>query len=95
MRNSEPAKATVELNCILFDGYGCRHPDVGFALARGKWTAHFMTKRFDREVIGGKTLKHHTQTLCAINHLDFRQRGTHDYSQLFMTASELALTTMR
>jgi serine/threonine-protein kinase HipA len=53
--------------------------------------AHFMTKRFDREVIGGKTLKHHIQTLCAMNHLDFRQRGTHDYSQLLMTASELGL----
>ncbi len=53
--------------------------------------AHFMTKRFDREVIAGKTLKHHLQTLCAINHLDFRQRGTHDYSQLFMTASVLGL----
>jgi len=53
--------------------------------------AHFMTKRFDREVIGGKTLKHHIQTLCAINHLDFKQRGTHDYSQLFMTASALGL----
>jgi serine/threonine-protein kinase HipA len=53
--------------------------------------AHFMTKRFDREVIGGKTLKHHLQTLCAINHLDFRQRGTHDYSQLFMTARALGL----
>jgi len=53
--------------------------------------AHFMTKRFDREVVDGKTLKHHIQTLCAINHLDFRQRGTHDYSQLFMTASALGL----
>jgi serine/threonine-protein kinase HipA len=53
--------------------------------------AHFMTRRFDREVIGGKTVKHHIQTLCAMNHLDFRQRGTHDYSQLFMTASELGL----
>jgi serine/threonine-protein kinase HipA len=53
--------------------------------------AHFMTKRFDREVIDGKTLKHHLQTLCAINHLDFRQRGTHGYSQLFMTASALGL----
>jgi serine/threonine-protein kinase HipA len=53
--------------------------------------AHFTTKRFDREVIDGKTLKHHTQTLCAMNHLDFRQRGTHDYSQLLMTASTLGL----
>lgn len=53
--------------------------------------AHFMTKRFDREVIDGKTQKHHLQTLCALNHLDFRQRGTHDYSQLFMTAAKLGL----
>jgi serine/threonine-protein kinase HipA len=53
--------------------------------------AHFMTKRFDRDVIDGKTLKHHIQTLCAIDHLDFRQRGTHDYSQLFMMASALGL----
>jgi len=35
--------------------------------------------------------KHHLQTLCALNHLDFRQRGTHDYSQLFMTATKLGL----
>ncbi|HEY1803118.1 MAG TPA: type II toxin-antitoxin system HipA family toxin [Terracidiphilus sp.] len=53
--------------------------------------AHFMTKRFDREVIDGKTVKHHLQSLCAMNHLDFRQRGTHDYSQLFMTAGILGL----
>ena len=53
--------------------------------------AHFMTRRFDREVMDGKTQKHHLQTLCALNHLDFRQRGTHDYSQLFMTASKLEL----
>ena len=31
------------------------------------------------------------QTLCAINHLDFRQRGTYDYSQLLMTASTPSL----
>jgi serine/threonine-protein kinase HipA len=53
--------------------------------------AHFMTKRFDREVVEGKTIKHHLQTLCAMNHLDFRQRGTHDYAQLFMTAHALGL----
>jgi serine/threonine-protein kinase HipA len=50
-----------------------------------------MTKRFDRDVIHGKTQKHHIQSLCALNHLDFRQRGTHDYSQLFMTAAKLTL----
>ena len=53
--------------------------------------AHFMTKRFDREIIAGKTIKNHVQTLCAMNHLDFRQRGTHDYAQLFMTIAKLGL----
>jgi len=53
--------------------------------------AHFMTKRFDREVVEGITHKHHLQTLCAMNHLDFRQRGTHSYEQLFMTISKLGL----
>jgi serine/threonine-protein kinase HipA len=53
--------------------------------------AHFMTRRFDREVVRGKTIKHHVQTLCALNHLDYKQRGTHAYSQLFMTVSELKL----
>jgi serine/threonine-protein kinase HipA len=53
--------------------------------------AHFMTRRFDREVVGDKTIKHHVQTLCAINHLDFRQRGTHDYAQLFITIARLGL----
>jgi serine/threonine-protein kinase HipA len=53
--------------------------------------AHFMTRRFDRDVIDGKTVKHHTQTLCAMAHLDYKQRGTHAYSQLFMTISQLEL----
>jgi len=53
--------------------------------------AHFMTKRFDRKDVRGKTHKHHLQTLCAMNHLDFRQRGTHAYEQLFMTISKLGL----
>jgi serine/threonine-protein kinase HipA len=53
--------------------------------------AHFMTRRFDREVINGKTIKHHAQTLCAMDHLDFKQRGTHSYAQLFMVVSRLHL----
>jgi serine/threonine-protein kinase HipA len=53
--------------------------------------AHFMTKRFDREDIRGKSHKLHVQTLCALNHLDFRQRGTHAYEQLFMTVGKLGL----
>ena len=53
--------------------------------------AHFMTKRFDRDVVEGETRKHHLQTLCAMNHLDFRQRGTNAYAQLFMTIAKLGL----
>ncbi len=53
--------------------------------------AHFMTRRFDREVENGITIKHHVQTLCAMDHLDFRQRGTHAYAQLFMVVSQLGL----
>jgi len=53
--------------------------------------AHFMTRRFDREVVPGKTIKHHLQTLCAMNNLDYKQRGTHAYAQLFMIVSQLGL----
>ena len=53
--------------------------------------AHFMTRRFDRDVIDGKTIKHHVQTLCGMDHLDFKQRGTHAYAQLFIVASQLHL----
>ena len=53
--------------------------------------AHFMTRRFDRELINGRTVKHHMQTLCAMDHLDFRQRGTHAYAQLFQVVARLKL----
>ena len=49
--------------------------------------AHFMTRRFDRD---GK-LRHHLQTLCALAHLDFKQKGSHDYSQLFLAMQRLNL----
>jgi len=49
--------------------------------------AHFMTRRFDRE----GTVKHHQQSLCAMAHLDYKQRGTHDYSQFFQTIQALGL----
>ncbi len=49
--------------------------------------AHFMTCRFDRA--NGKKI--HIQTLCAISHLDFNQRATHDYSQFFETIRSLHL----
>ena len=53
--------------------------------------AHFMTRRFDRDVAHGKTIKHHLQTLCAMDNLDYKQRGTHAYAQLFMIVSQLGL----
>ena len=49
--------------------------------------AHFMTHRFDRAGTG----KIHTQTLCALAHLDYRQIGTHDYAQYLLTIRNLNL----
>lgn len=49
--------------------------------------AHFMTRRFDRE--GNR--KHHIQTLCAMAQLDYKQRASHDYNQLFQTLQRLDL----
>jgi serine/threonine-protein kinase HipA len=49
--------------------------------------AHFMTQRFDRD----RNRKHHLQTLCAMAHLDYRQKASHDYSQLFQTIASLRL----
>ncbi len=49
--------------------------------------AHFMTKRFDRH----DNKKIHMQTLCSLGHLDFKQKATHDYSQLFMIIDQLGL----
>src|SRR5690606_41363289 len=46
--------------------------------------AHFMTRRFDRD--GNR--KHHVQSLCAMQHLDYNQRGTHAYEQLFLRSEE-------
>ena len=49
--------------------------------------AHFMTRRFDRD----GNVKHHMQTLCAMMHLDYKQKATHDYNQLFMAIEQLNL----
>ena len=49
--------------------------------------AHFMTKRFDRE--GNR--KHHLQSLCALQHLDYQQRATHAYEQFFLLIHQLDL----
>lgn len=49
--------------------------------------AHFMTRRFDRD----GNAKHHIQTLCAMQHLDYKQRGTHAYEQLFLVMTQFDL----
>jgi len=46
-----------------------------------------MSKRFDRT----HNTKHHVQTLCAMGHLDYRQKATHDASQLFQVMNQLGL----
>jgi len=53
--------------------------------------AHFMTRRFDRDKNNGVTVKHHMQSLCAMAHLDYKQRSTHAYAQLFMSIARLGL----
>ena len=50
--------------------------------------AHFMTKRFDREDDGSK---HHLQSLCAMDHLDFKKKSAHSYEQLFLVMRQLKL----
>ncbi len=49
--------------------------------------AHFMTRRFDRD----DNVRHHIQSLCAMQHLDYRQRGSHGYEQLFLVVMQLGL----
>jgi len=51
--------------------------------------AHFITRRFDRE---DGNIKHHIQTLCAINHYDFNAVTSYSYEQLFQTMRELKLS---
>jgi serine/threonine-protein kinase HipA len=41
--------------------------------------AHFLTKRFDRD--GNKKI--HYQSLCALNHADYKKPGHYSYEQLF------------
>jgi serine/threonine-protein kinase HipA len=38
-----------------------------------------------------QTIKHHLQTLCAMNHMDYKLRETHAYAQLFIVISQLSL----
>lgn len=50
--------------------------------------AHFLTRRFDR--IGNH--KVHYQSLCAMDHADFKKPGFYSYEQLFAVARQLRLT---
>ncbi len=50
--------------------------------------SHFMTKRFDREK---DNKKHHMQTLCAMDHIDYKKKSTNSYEQLFLVIRSLAL----
>ncbi|HZZ20995.1 MAG TPA: type II toxin-antitoxin system HipA family toxin [Opitutaceae bacterium] len=49
--------------------------------------AHFMTRRFDRD--GNR--KHHVQSLCALQHLDYMEPRSHAYEQLFSTIRAMGL----
>ena len=49
--------------------------------------AHFMTRRFDRD--GNDKL--HLQSLCALQHMNYRQRQTHAYESLFLSIHALGL----
>ncbi|MBK7002327.1 MAG: type II toxin-antitoxin system HipA family toxin [Rhodoferax sp.] len=74
---------------LMAEAAGIRMSPCRLLLEGGR--AHFMTRRFDRDVTDGQTIKHHMQTLCAMDHLDYRQRATHAYAQLFMAIARLEL----
>jgi serine/threonine-protein kinase HipA len=50
--------------------------------------SHFMTRRFDRADNGRKI---HMQSLCAIEHFDFKQAGAHSYEQALHTLRKLEM----
>ena len=51
---------------------------------------HFMTRRFDRPIEGGKL---HVQTVAALEHADFNEPGTYSYEQVIALARRLGLHT--
>ena len=50
--------------------------------------SHFMTRRFDRDMAGGKR---HMQSLAALRHFDYNDPGAHPYEQVMETIRELGL----
>ena len=51
--------------------------------------SHFMTRRFDRTIIGDKL---HMQSFAALAHLDFNMSGAASYELLFLTMRQLGLS---
>ncbi|MFI5362938.1 MAG: type II toxin-antitoxin system HipA family toxin [Elusimicrobiota bacterium] len=72
--------------CLMAKQAGINMPESRLLEENGR--AHFMTKRFDREDDG---TKHHLQSLCAMDHLDFKKKSANSYEQLFMTMRQLNL----
>lgn len=50
--------------------------------------SHFITRRFDRTDAGGKI---HLQSLCAIEHFDFKKAGAYSYEQALRTIRKLEM----
>jgi serine/threonine-protein kinase HipA len=48
--------------------------------------AHFMTRRFDRDLAGNKI---HVQSLCALGHYDFNMPGAYSYEQAMAMIQKL------
>lgn len=70
---------------LMAKGAGLQMTDCRLFEENGR--GHFMTKRFDR----AGNQRHHMQSLCAMAHLDYMQKATHSYNQLFSTMQSLGL----
>ncbi|MBU8869517.1 MAG: type II toxin-antitoxin system HipA family toxin [Gemmatimonadales bacterium] len=57
-------------------------------LLRENERSHFMTRRFDRTQAGHKI---HMQSLCAMEHFDFKKAGAHSYEQALRTIRKLEM----
>ncbi len=57
-------------------------------LLKEKGRSHFMTRRFDRTDSGRKI---HMQSLCAMEHFDFKNTGAYSYEQALHTIRKLDL----
>ncbi len=51
--------------------------------------SHFMTRRFDRTESGRRL---HMQSLCAMEHFDFKKAGAHSYEQALRTIRKLNMS---